>query len=403
MCKSARLRLVLDLGGHPHSDSFPTTKELRDAETFYPLRLVSCLDCGLLQIDYFVSPIRLYQQDYLYMSSTTETGKKHYADMARDICTRFAVAPGSLAVDVGSNVGVLLGGFKEVGMKVLGVDPAANIAAEAIKNGIPTMVDFFSDEVAEKIVEEHGQASVITGTNVFAHIHELDSAVSGMKRLLAADGVLVVEAPHALPLIEHLEYDTIYHQHIGYLSVRPMRSYFERMGLELFAIEETSIHGGSLRYFAGHPGKHPVEPHVEAMVQTEIASGIYDEGRLAEFAARVVAQRQKLLEILVDLKKQGKMVAVVSTPAKGNTLLNYCNIDKTYIDFATERNPLKIGRNTPGTHIPIVADEELLSRKADYALLLAWNFAPEIMRNNEEFTRNGGKFIIPIPEPRIVP
>ena len=403
MCKSARLHKVLDLGSQPHSDSFPTAEDLRDAEVHYPLRLVSCLDCGLLQIDYFVDPVRLYQQDYLYVSSTTETGKKHYGDMARDICGKFSTPQGSLVVDIGSNVGVLLGGFKEAGMTVLGVDPAANIAAQAVKNGIPTIADFFSEDTARGIKKEHGSAAIITGTNVFAHLHELDDAVAGMRELLAPEGVIVVEAPHATTLIEHLEYDTIYHQHIGYLSVRPMKQYFKRMGLELFDVEEVQIHGGSLRYFVGHPGIRPVQPAVESMIAHEESRGTYDTRTLALFSERVEKQRQKLLEILVELKKQSKTIAAVSTPAKGNTLLNYCHIDKAFIDFATERNPLKIGRHTPGTHIPILADDELLNRGADYALLLAWNFAPEIMRNNEEFAKKGGKFILPIPEPRITP
>jgi SAM-dependent methyltransferase len=402
MCRSPQLRLVLDLGHQPHSDFFPTEAQTHDAALSYPLRLVSCGDCGLLQIDYFVNPSALYQQDYLYMSSTTATGRAHYSDMARAICDRFQVPQGSLVVDIGSNVGVLLQGFKEAGMKVLGVDPASTIAARAIADGIETLVDFFSAAVAERIQKQHGSARIITGTNVFAHLHELDDATNGMKSLLAEDGVIVIEAPHALPLIEHLEYDTIYHQHIGYLSVRPMRQYFERLGLELFDIEEMSIHGGTLRYFVGVPGKHALSPRINEMERKEEEFGLYEMDRLLRFAKDVEAQKHALVELVLGLKKEGKKIAVLSTPAKGNTLLNYCHLDRTMIDFATEKNPLKVGRYTPGTYIPILPDDALLANGADYALILAWNFAPEIMKNNQAFKDRGGRFIIPIPMPAVV-
>jgi hypothetical protein len=287
-------------------------------------------------------------------------------------------------------------------MKVLGVDPASTIAARAIADGIETLVDFFSAAVAERIQKQHGSARIITGTNVFAHLHELDDATNGMKSLLAEDGVIVIEAPHALPLIEHLEYDTIYHQHIGYLSVRPMRQYFERLGLELFDIEEMSIHGGTLRYFVGVPGKHALSPRINEMERKEEEFGLYEMDRLLRFAKDVEAQKHALVELVLGLKKEGKKIAVLSTPAKGNTLLNYCHLDRTMIDFATEKNPLKVGRYTPGTYIPILPDDALLANGADYALILAWNFAPEIMKNNQAFKDRGGRFIIPIPMPAVV-
>lgn len=403
MCKAADLRLVLDLGSHPHSDSFPTAQELaHEPEVHYPLRLVSCAACGLLQIDYFVDPSRLYQKDYLYMTSVNDSGRKHYNEAAQAVCNKFSLPQGSLVVDIGSNVGVLLSGFKDKGMRVLGVDPAENIAKEALQRGIPTVADFFSYTLATQLKQEHGMAAVITGTNVFAHLHDLDDAVEGMREWLAPDGVVVIEAPHALPLIENLEYDTIYHQHIAYLSVRPMQAYFKQKGLELFDVEELPIHGGSIRYYVGHPGTHPVQQSVAELISQEEKAGIYSMDVLAAFANKVELQRQELMRLLMELKTQGKRIAVISTPAKGNTLLNYCNIDTALVDFATERNVQKIGRNTPGTHIPIYSDEELLKRKPDFALLLAWNFSSDIIRNNEEFKKGGGKFIIPIPSPQIV-
>ena len=401
MCNSAHLNLVLNLGSHPHSDDFLSKERLTAVEYHFPLRLVSCQDCGLLQIDHFVDPKILYQTNYIYESSITKSGTEHYRAMAQAIAERFNFKSGSLAVDIGSNVGVLLSGFKEEGFTVLGVDPAAQIAAKAQKRGIETIVDFFTEDVADAIVAKQGQASVITGTNVFAHLHDLDGAVKGMKKLLAKDGVIVIEAPYAVDLIAETEYDTIYHQHIGYLSVKPMKRYFEQFDLELFDVEKVSIHGGSLRYFVGHAGMHPVQSSVDSYIQEEEKFGLYSRERLAAFADDVQQQRQELVELLVDLKAKGNRIVGVSAPAKGNTLLNYCRIDTHFFDYITEKSQLKQGLYTPGTHIPIRDDEMLLKTQPDYALILAWNFADEIMNNLSEYKRRGGKFIIPIPKPII--
>lgn len=402
MCTSANLELVLDLGFHPHSDEFPRLEQLHAFEATYPLRLVRCPDCGLLQIDYFVDPEILYGGEYLYQSSTTETGRRHYREMASHIKTRFGIPDGSLAIDIGSNVGVLLGGFKEAGLHVLGIDPAPIIGEIANKNGIETLIEFFGSGVAKKIREERGAAVVITGTNVFAHLHELDDAVQGMKILLGKGGVIVIEAPHALSLMENLEYDTIYHQHISYLSVKPMHVYFERMGLQLFDVEQNTMHGGTLRYYVGFKGEHPVTTTVEAIIEKETRSGLYSTERLAHFAHDVQAQKYALIELLLKLRHEGKRAIALSAPAKGNTLLNYCHLDQAFLDYATERNPLKIGRYTPGTHLPIYADEKILKDMPDYSLILAWNFADEIMANMAEYRKRGGKFIIPIPKPQII-
>lgn len=401
MCKSENLTLVLDLGNQPHSDWFPTQEELSSPEIRYPLRLVSCQNCGLLQIDYFVNPVTLYQQDYLYQSSTTATGRDHYKKAARQICDAGSVQEESLVVDIGSNVGVLLQGFKDMGMQVLGVDPSPVASAEATNNGIETLVDFFTEAVADTILATKGEAAVITGTNVFAHLHDIDSAVKGMKKLLGSKGVLVIEAPHAQSLIENVEYDTIYHQHIGYLSVRPMISYLAKMGLELFHVEKLSIHGGSLRYYVGHPSDHKITEEVQKILDEEVISGIYSLNVLSQFAEKTAKQKKDLLELLVRLKKEGKRVVAISTPAKGNTLLNYCQLGTHLIEYATEKNALKIGRYTPGSRIPIKSDAHLIEDAPDYAIILAWNFSEEIMAQMTEFANGGGRFIIPIPTPKI--
>lgn len=402
MCRGTDLRLALDLGFHPHSDLFLTPEQLKQPLSLYPLRMISCGDCGLLQLDFLVNPEILYQREYLYESSTTSTGRAHFNKMAEDIVKKFSISKGSLTIDLGSNVGVLLEGFKEQGMSVLGVDPAPIVAQKAIDRGINTIIDFFGIRVAEAIRKTHGQAMVIAGTNVFAHVHELDSAVEGMRMLLAPQGVIVIEAPYAIDFIENLEYDTIYHQHVGYLSVRPMQKYFKRFGLELFDVTHASIHGGSLRYYIGYPGVHPVAPSVKKYIAKEKDFGLYKTEVLDAFAERVKKQRLDLLELLLSLKKKGKSIVGVSAPAKGNTLLNYCAIDTAFLDFITEKSKLKIGRFTPGTSIPIYDDAKLLEEQPDYALILAWNFADEIMKNLATFKERGGTFIIPIPKPRVV-
>ena len=252
------------------------------------------------------------------------------------------------------------------------------------------------------IKDKYGKAKVISGTNVFAHLHDLDDAIKGAKILLDENGVITIEAPSALDLLEHLEYDTIYHQHICYLSVKPMKTFFEKHGLELFQVKHSSIHGGTLRYYVGHKGKHEVNGSIKDYLKKENDFGVYDNLRLEKFSSDVRKQKVDLIRLLLSLKERGKTIIALSAPAKGNTLLNYCNIDKTILDFATEKNPLKIGRFTPGVHIPIYDDETILKLKPDYALILAWNFSKEIMENMKEFREGGGKFIIPIPTPEII-
>lgn len=402
MCRGSDLFNVLDLGMHPPSDAFLREDQLLEQEVYYPLKLKSCDRCGLLQIDYIVHPEILYQRDYPYESSTTKTGREHYYSMATDITGSFSIPKGALSVDIGSNVGVLCAGFKKLGFKVLGIDPSNTAAEKAIDNGIETIVDFFNESVANKVFKQYGAAKVITATNVFAHIDELDSTVRGMKKLLAKDGVIAIEAPYAVDLVNNLEYDTIYHEHICYLSVRPMQFYIKRFGLELFDVKKVSIHGGSLRYYIGHEGSHSLKKSIKDYISEEKKQGLYSKAKLRNFALKVEKHKMALVSLIMDLKKQGKKIVGITAPAKGNTLLNYCNLSRQYIDFLTEKTQIKIGLYSPGMHIPIYSDEHLFKKRPDYALILAWNFADEIMKNLHEFKKGGGKFIIPIPTPKII-
>ena len=402
MCKSKELELFLDLEFHPPSDAFLAKEELEKPETYYPLTVYMCGNCGLMQLGYVVPANVLYDKSYPYESSMTSTGRSHFFEMSREICTKFELEKGSLVVDVGSNVGVLLSGFKQHGMKVLGVDPAPTIAKIANDNGIETWPEFFNYNIARKIAKEKGRASVITATNVFAHIDNLDDFMKAVGHLLDEDGILVIEAPYFADLVENLEYDTIYHEHLGYMSVKPLTLFFPRFGMEVFDIKKFDIHGGSLRVFAGRKGKRAISENVGKFLKLEEEKQLYSIKRLKKFANDVKNHRNELLDMLYGLKKEGKSIVGVSAPAKGNTLLNYCRIGTNVLDYLTEKSKIKAGLYSPGMHIPVVPDEQLLKDKPDYALLLAWNFADEIMKNLKEFKSAGGKFIIPIPKPRIV-
>jgi SAM-dependent methyltransferase len=403
VCHGNDLTRLLDLGFTPPADDFLLPHRLKEPEIYYPLDVLVCRDCGLVQLGYVVPPEILFQRDYPYESSITAAGREHFYTMAEEICREFALERDSLVVDIGSNVGVLLQGFRNRGVtSVLGIDPAENICEIARGNGIDTICGFFSEELAAEIVKTGGKARIITGTNVVAHINDHHTLVKAVEMLLADKGVFIFEAPYLLTLIDNLEYDTIYHEHLSYLSVKPMTRLFDIFGMELFDVREESIHGGSLRYFAGRKGDYPVSDNVARLVKLEDSKGLYDISRLSDFAKSVRRNRQELNWMLGTLRRDGKRIAAVSAPAKGMTLLNYCHIGPEILDFITEKAPLKIGKYTPGTHIPILPDSELIRQRPDYALLLAWNFADEIMSNLDDYRRAGGKFIIPIPGPRIV-
>lgn len=402
ICHSSDLTKFLDLGFTPPADAFLVPERINQPETHYPLEVMICNDCKLIQLSYVVPPEILFQQDYPYESSTTATGRNHYHGLARDVATRYGLGSSDLVVDIGSNVGVLLGGFKAIGVRVLGIDPAERMCEIANKNGIETIHGFFSESLVHEIVKTKGMARVVMGTNVVAHINDLHALVRGLQSLLGEKGIFVFEAPYLTHLLENIEYDTIYHEHLSYLSVLPMQKLFSQFGMEIIDVQEVSIHGGTLRYHVARMGDYPAAKTVDQYIANEEAKGIYSLEYLSKFSQSVQQHRDELVWMLKALKHEGKRIAGVSAPAKGMTLLNYCKIGSETLDFITEKSALKIGKYTPGTHIPVVADTELINRMPDYALLLAWNFAEEIMKNLETYQKKGGKFIIPIPTPRIV-
>ena len=401
-CGSSKLAVFLDLGFTPPADQFKRKDQLKEEEVYYPLEVCICEECSLVQLNYVVSPEVLYRNDYPYESSTTKMGRKHWEVFAERTVSRFNLINSDLVVDIGSNVGVLLEFFKERKLKVQGIDPAANIVRLAEKRGINTICDFFNRGVVETILKKYGKATIITATNNFAHVDDLESYMENVQMLMADNGVFIFEAPYLVSLMRMVEYDTIYHEHLSYLSVKPLVSFFRKFEMEIFDIEQVEIHGGSFRAYVGYKGQREVSNIVDKLIMEEENMGLYSMEKLREFAHKVKQNKKELQSLLFSLKNAGKSIVGVSAPAKGMTLLNYCGIGKDTLDVITEKSELKIGRFSPGMHIPIVPDSYLLNNQPDYALLLAWNFAEEIISNLNEFKLRGGKFIVPVPIPKII-
>ena len=407
MCKSLNLFLYLDLGFTPHADQFRTALELDIPEIFYPLRVLMCENCGLSQLSHVVNPKVLYQFDYPYEQSMTRTGQAHWDSFAEYVVDNLKLKKNDVVVDIGSNVGTLLESFKKLGMKTIGIDPAPNIVEIANKeHGIKTICDFFGMKSAKKVKKLVGPAKVIVGTNVFAHIDDLDEVMRAVKFMLKKNGVFIFESPYFKYLVESLEYDTIYHEHLSYLSVKPLVPFFAKFGMEVFMIQETHIHGGSFRVFVAMIGSRLIDASVPKFLRAEKKSKLHEKETMLQFAEQVRRNRDELMTVIEKLLHQGKKVAAVSAPAKGMTLLNYIGISNRHIRLISEKARLKIGRFAPGGHggghIPVVSDDDLVKEGVDYALLLAWNFSKEIIDNLKDFSNKGGKFIIPIPSPRIV-
>lgn len=402
MCQSKNLKMFLDLGFIPKVDRFLAKEELNEPEMLYPLTVHICKECGLAQLGHIIPAHELFNENYAYEANTTKTRHENHCQLAESVCKRFSVEKNSLVVDIGSNVGMLLECFKDNGMRVLGVDASANIVEKANSKGIETILGFFDQEIVTEIKNSKGIASVITATNVFAHIQDYQSFINALKNLLKDNGVFVFQVPHFLTLLKNIEYDTIYHEHISYFGLKPLIKFFEKNQMELFDVVETEIDGGSIRCFVSNKGTHPISNNIKKILDEEEKEGVYSIKKLEEFAEKVKEQKNKLNQLLSDLKKDKKSIVGVGAPAKGITMINYCKIDGDVLEYITEKAPLKIGKFAPGMHIPIVSDERLIRDQPDYAIIFAWNFAKEIMKNLKQYSEKGGKFIIPIPQPNIV-
>jgi len=401
ICKSQNLQMVLSLGDQPHCNHFLTEEELRLPEARYPLDCFLCNDCGLLQLGYVVPPEVMFRQ-YLYISGTTRTLSQHFHQLAGQLVEQFALSPDSLVVDVGSNDGTFLKGFKARRMRVLGVDPAINIAKMANASGIETLCDFFGREAAARILADKGKARMVTAAGVFYHIPDLDDVVRGVRDLLADDGVFVVQANYLVDMLQKNTFDNIYHEHLCYYSLKPLTALFHRFEMEVFDVERHPIHGGSIIVYVRKGETSTPKKRVDAMLAAERDQGVYSLDTYRAFVERVEQIKDRLVTMLRDLKAQGKRIAAYGAPAKGNTLLNFCRIGPDVLDYAIEKNDLKVGRYTPGMHIPVVSEEDAGRAPVDYHLVLPWNFLEEFLEKERGFRTNGGKFIVPVPMPYII-
>ena len=399
-CGHEGLDPVLDLGMMPHSDGLVPADRVNEPEPLYPLQVGMCPDCSLVQILHSVPPETLFQDDYPYYSSHSDALLAHSRENALGLIDSRGLTKDSFVVELASNDGYLLKNFVEQGVPVLGIDPAAGPAKEAEEKGVPTIVDFFGRDLAKKVLAEHGPADVILGNNVLAHVPDLNGFVAGIATLLADDGVVSIECPYVRDLVDHNEFDTIYHEHLCYYSVTALDKLFARHGLTLSRVFRLPIHGGSLRL---HVTKgEPQEESVKTLLREEREAGLDTLAYYQGFADRVDGVRTKMRDIVLSLRGEGKRVAAYGAAAKGAIMLNACGLDRAVIDFCVDRNPHKQGKNMPGVKVPILAPEALVERMPEYAVILPWNFKEEIMRQQAEYRNKGGKFIVPIPEPAVV-
>lgn len=400
-CGSNELTEFLDLGEQPLANSTLLPTDSPEEERRFPLKLAVCPDCFLVQITNIVPPEELFE-DYLYFSSFSDEMLRHAKDAVTSLSEADNLDESSLAVEIASNDGYLLRNFVDAGIPCLGIEPARNIADAATRAGIPTRCEFFGRDCAEGVVAEFGRADLILGNNVFAHAPDINDFIGGLAILLKPTGRIALEFPYLGSFLENLQFDTAYHEHVFYFSLLALAPAFERHGLELFDVERLTIHGGSLRLHAGHRGAHEVTRSLKSLAAAEHAAGMDSLDLYKRFAARVHHLRERLLELIDGLKREGRSLAAYGASAKGSTLLNYFGIGADTLNFVVDRSTYKQGRLTPGTHLPIFPPEELAARKPDYTLLLTWNFADEILSQQRAYRDAGGKFIIPIPEPQIV-
>ncbi|MCH9694527.1 MAG: class I SAM-dependent methyltransferase [Gammaproteobacteria bacterium] len=400
-CSTPLEHTLVDLGLSPVSNAFPSAEDLGKDEPFYPLHAFVCADCFLVQLEEFESPDQIFS-DYVYFSSYSDSWLAHAKTFADAATRRFDLGSNSRVVEVASNDGYLLQYFKQSGVPVLGIEPASNVADVAIKAGIDTISEFFGVALAEQLVSDGRPGNLVVGNNVLAHVPDINDFVGGLKIALADDGVLCMEFPHLLKLIEQTQFDTIYHEHFSYLSLLTVQRIFAHHGLIVFDVDELPTHGGSLRVYAQHPdGAQAHSNAVESLLGTERAAGLDTLDGYANFAERVLKVKTDLLAFLEDAGAAGKTVVGYGAPAKGNTLLNYCDVGTDLVSYTVDRSPHKQDLYLPGTHLPVHAPEHIAETKPDYVLILPWNLREEVAEQMAHIRDWGGKFVVPIPELRI--
>ena len=383
----------------PLCESYVDAARLDDMEPFYPLHVRICESCFLVQLRTYVRPEDIFSE-YAYFSSYSSSWVEHARQYTDMIIERLGLDPDRSVVELGSNDGYLLRGFVERRIPALGIEPAGNVAEVAVRQGIPTVVDFFGAGTARRLVSEGRRADLLVANNVLAQAPDLNDFVAGMKLLLAPKGVLTIEVPHLMRLLEGNQFDTIYHEHYSYFSLGTLVRIFTAHGLAVFDVEELPTHGGSIRVYAAHAGENgrPVEVHVADLLALEDAAGLSTLEPYSSFAARVEETKRRLLEVLISIKRGGKSIAGYGAPGKGNTLLNYCAIRTDLVDYTVDKNPYKQGRFLPGTHIPIAHPSRIAESRPDFILVLPWNLKDEIVEQLSFVREWGARFIVPIPE-----
>lgn len=402
ICGGKKLTRYLSLGKAAPANSYLTKSQLKQKEFEAPLEVYFCHNCHLAQLLHIVDRAVIFR-DYAYFSSTSPMLVKHFEEYASEVFNRFPNQSRQLVVDIGSNDGVLLKPFKKLGAKVLGIDPAKNIAKIANSEGIETIADFFSSKKVPGLVKKYGKAGIITSNNTLAHTDALHDIFEGVKELLDEKGVFVFEVQYLADLLTHNEFDNTYHEHICFHAIYPLAYLLKMHSMKIIDIIHTDTHGGGIMVFAAHASApFPIGKAVGKFLENEKKLGLHKLSEYKKFAQRPPFVKKKLTEMLLDLKKKGQKIAAYGASAKATTLLQYCNIGPDVIDYITDSAPSKQGKFTPGTRIPVVKPETLKSDTPDYIVITAWNYAENIMEKEKWFKSSGGKFIIPIPDPTII-
>jgi len=398
-CHHSPLQVVLSLGKMPLANALLTADQLAEPEPAFPLDLAWCPRCTLVQITETVPPETLFR-DYVYFSSYSDTMVRHAGELATRLTRERRLGPASLVLEIASNDGYLLQHYVAAGVPVLGIEPARNVAQVATERGIRTVCEFFGERLAGDLRARYGPADVVHAHNVLAHVADLESVVRGIGLILRDDGVAVIEVPYLRDLVERCEFDTIYHEHLCYFSVTALDRLFRQHRLTLSEVERIPIHRGSLRLSVVRKGENG--DSVRRLLAEEAAWGVDSETPVLKFARRVEQLKVSLLEMLESLRRSGKAIAAYGAAAKGSTLLNYLGIGRDVLDFVADRSPYKQGRYMPGVHVPIVPPSRLVEAMPDYVLLLTWNIAHEVLAQQAEYRRLGGRFILPVPSPQVV-
>ena len=402
-CKSPLKHTLVDLGMSPLCESYLTTEQLNQMEPFYPLHVYVCENCFLAQLEEYVSPESIFSE-YAYFSSYSTSWLEHMKNYTELMVERFGFNHKTHVVELASNDGYLLQYFVQKGIPVTGVEPAANVARDALEKGVPTIVRFFGEKLALEMAAEGKQADLVIGNNVLAQVPDLNDFVKGMKILLKPGGIVTMEFPHLVRLIEGNQFDTIYHEHFSYFSFIAVEKIFSFHGLRIFDVDELATHGGSLRIYASHTDDNTkaVGKRVTELRSGELANGLTTMEYYFAFDEKVKETKRKLLELLIKVKRERKTICGYGAPGKGNTLLNYCGIRTDFLDYTVDRNPYKHGRYTPGTHIPIFPSDKIRETRPDYLFILPWNLKDEIMKQMDYIREWGGQFVVPIPEVKVL-